>query len=117
MRQHEADAFGTALMDFYQGKSKVYHIERDDNYLDAGDLSVYFTTYSDWSELEKFAMEEVSGRVLDIGCGAGRHSIYLQEKGFDVLGIDVSPLASETWIKKNHASRYFRNQTVARRFN
>jgi SAM-dependent methyltransferase len=31
--------------------------------------------------------------VLDIGCGAGRHSLHLQEKGFDVLGIDVSPLA------------------------
>jgi len=38
-------------------------------------------------------MEFVKGRVLDIGCGAGRHSLYLQEKGFDVLGIDISPLA------------------------
>ena len=35
----------------------------------------------------------VKGRVLDIGCGAGRHSLYLQEKGFDVLGIDISHLA------------------------
>jgi SAM-dependent methyltransferase len=31
--------------------------------------------------------------VLDIGCGAGRHSLYLQKKGLDVLGIDKSPLA------------------------
>jgi len=38
-------------------------------------------------------MEFVKGRVLDIGCGAGRHSLYLQRKGFDVLGIDISPLA------------------------
>jgi len=35
----------------------------------------------------------VKGRVLDIGCGAGRHSIYLQNKGFDVVGIDISSLA------------------------
>jgi 2-polyprenyl-3-methyl-5-hydroxy-6-metoxy-1,4-benzoquinol methylase len=38
-------------------------------------------------------MEFVKGRVLDIGCGAGRHSLYLQKRGFDVLGIDSSPLA------------------------
>ena len=38
-------------------------------------------------------MEFVNGRVLDVGCGAGRYSLYLQKKGFDVLGIDVSPLA------------------------
>jgi SAM-dependent methyltransferase len=37
-------------------------------------------------------MQFAKGRVLDIGCGAGRHSLYLQGRGFDVLGIDVSPL-------------------------
>ena len=40
-------------------------------------------------------MKFVKGRVLDVGCGEGRHSLYLQEKGFDVLGIDNSPLAIE----------------------
>jgi len=38
-------------------------------------------------------MQFVKGRVLDVGCGAGRHSLHLQEKGFDVVGIDISPLA------------------------
>ena len=35
------------------------------------------------------------GRILDIGCGAGRHCLYLQGKGFDVTGIDNSPLSIE----------------------
>ena len=30
------------------------------------------------------------GRILDIGCGAGRHSIKLARRGYDVLGIDPS---------------------------
>ena len=30
-------------------------------------------------------------RVLDLGCGSGRHSIFLAEHGFDVCGIDASP--------------------------
>src|SRR5438093_10465509 len=42
---------------------------------------------------KKDAMRYGKGRILDIGCGGGRISLYFQRKGSDVLGIDVSPLA------------------------
>jgi 2-polyprenyl-3-methyl-5-hydroxy-6-metoxy-1,4-benzoquinol methylase len=42
---------------------------------------------------EKKAIDYAKGRVLDVGCGAGRHILYLQKKGLKVLGIDQSPLA------------------------
>lgn len=42
---------------------------------------------------KKKAVDYVKGNVLDIGCGAGRHALYLQNQGFEVVGIDVSPLA------------------------
>jgi SAM-dependent methyltransferase len=45
--------------------------------------------------MDRQAMAYVQGRVLDIGCGAGRHALYLQGQGFDALGIDNSPLAVE----------------------
>ena len=31
-----------------------------------------------------------SGFILDLGTGSGRHGRYLEEKGFDVVGLDIS---------------------------
>jgi len=90
----EEDAYGQEMWAYYNGERSFEIIERDDGYIDIGpETSVYFSSYEDWSPHEKKAMEFVKGRVLDVGCGAGRHSLYLQEKGFNVLGIDISPLA------------------------
>ncbi len=92
------DAFGHMLLDFHEGLRHGSEIvERDDGYFDAaGGPAAYFTEYRDWGPHEKKAMKHATGRVLDIGCGAGRHSLYLQKRGLDVLGIDVSPLAVKT---------------------
>jgi len=32
-------------------------------------------------------------RVLDIGCGLGRHAVYLAERGFEVTATDNAPAA------------------------
>ncbi|RLI41726.1 hypothetical protein DRO59_06190 [Candidatus Bathyarchaeota archaeon] len=88
------DAFGQMLWAYYNGQ-RVFEIdERDDGYIEASTSpKMYFSDYEDWPQHEKKAIKYVKGRVLDIGCGAGRHSLYLQKKGLDVLGIDNSPLA------------------------
>lgn len=88
------DAFGRMLWAYYNGQ-RVFEIdERDDGYIEASTSpKLYFSDYEDWPQHEKKAIEYIKGRVLDIGCGAGRHSLYLQKKGLDVLGIDNSPLA------------------------
>jgi len=90
----ESDAFGRMMWAYYKGKEICEIIERDDGYFSAyKSPKVYFSEYKDWPAIERKAMEFVKGIVLDVGCGAGRHSLYLQKKGFDVLGIDNSPLA------------------------
>ena len=89
----EEDAFGQSLWAYHNGRETLEIIERDDGYIDSIKTKIYFSSYEDWALFVKKALELVRGRVLDIGCGAGRHSSYLQENGFDVLGIDISPLA------------------------
>lgn len=79
---------------FYKGERASEIVERDDGYIDVSSgPQMYFSEYEDWHAIEKEAMEFVKGKVLDVGCGVGRHSIYLQKKGLDVLSIDNSPLA------------------------
>ncbi len=89
----EEDAFGQMLWSYYNGNEVFEVVERDDGLKNILDSNLYFLGYEDWHPIEQKAMRFVKGRVLDVGCGAGRHSLYLQKKGFDVLGIDVSPLA------------------------
>lgn len=87
------DAYGQQLLaQYHSQQTTVEIIERDDDYIDTGsDPGLYFTEYRQWSPLEKRAVKLARGRVLDVGCGAGRHALYLQAKGFDVTGIDNSP--------------------------
>jgi len=87
------DAYGQQLLEQYNSKSPTSEIiERDDGYIDTGsDPGRYFSNFKQWSPTERNAIKFSKGRVLDIGCGAGRHSIYLQQKGFEVTGIDNSP--------------------------
>ena len=89
------DAFGQEMWACYKGEEASEIVERDDGFFNASPKGprLYFSEYEEWDPIEKKAMDSVEGRILDIGCGAGRHSLYLQKMGFDVLGIDSSPLA------------------------
>lgn len=96
MLQDSQDAFGHGMLDFLRGTASSEIVERDDGLVGAnGGPGVYFRPFRMWHPLERKAMRYVRGRVLDVGCGAGRHSLYLQDKGLDVVGIDNSPLAIE----------------------
>jgi SAM-dependent methyltransferase len=89
------DAYGQEIWAYYNGKDVAEIVENADGYISASMFGPkgYFSDYEDWAPYTKRAMEFVKGRVLDVGCGAGRCSLYLQRKDFDVIGIDNSPLA------------------------
>ncbi len=91
---HE-DAYGHLIFDFFKGRRGREVVERDDGYIDPSEKlpEYYFSRFREWTPRERKAMRFVEGRVLDIGCGAGRIALYLQQRGLEVVGIDVSPLA------------------------
>jgi SAM-dependent methyltransferase len=89
------DAFGHLLADLVAGRPAVEVVERDDGCVFTGDPGIYLAPFRSWWPQERRAMRLVRGRVLDLGCGAGRIGLHLQDRGHDVVGIDVSPLAVE----------------------
>ncbi len=92
---HE-DAFGRALHDALRGRGGVATLEREDGFVDPDPAAIYLLPLRAWPAHQRCFLREVRGRVLDVGCGAGRHAVALQARGHDVLGIDVSPLAIRT---------------------
>ena len=104
----EEDAYGQAMLAHYHCNPSFEIVERDDGYFDVSSYgsTTYFSEYPAWKPIEQQAMTYVHGSVLDIGCGVGRHALYLQTHGWDVTGIDVSPLAIKVCqlrgLKKTH---------------
>lgn len=93
-RLRQGDAFGRALLAHLNGIAGISEIcERDDGFISALPVGVYFAEHRRWPRFEREAIRHARGRVLDIGCGAGRAALHLQRKGRAVTGIDVSPLA------------------------
>ncbi|MFD2727007.1 class I SAM-dependent methyltransferase [Hyunsoonleella rubra] len=95
------DIFGKALLDYLHGISTGSLTEENiitwTNISDKDILPLpyLFRDFSEMPKLEQRALELSKGKVLDVGCGAGSHSLYLQEKGVDVKAIDISKRAIE----------------------
>lgn len=98
------DAYGHAMLDYLEGRRNFTPmIERDDGLVDA-DFSMEHYFSGKWSVTDREALKLVTGRTLDVGAGAGRVALHLQERGRDVAAIDISPLAVEVCKKRGVAN-------------
>ena len=95
--KYALDLFGEALLD-YQNKNYIEDIKTFSS-LDEEDtmpLPYLFRSYKNMPVLEQKALQLCKGTVLDIGAGAGSHSLYLQNKGLEVTALDISSGAINT---------------------
>lgn len=95
------DIFGKALLD-YQNGNYTEDLVTSTNISDDDTLPLpyLFRDYSEMPKLEQHALQLSKGTVLDVGCGAGSHSLWLQEKGLNVKAIDSSEGAIEVAKKR-----------------
>ncbi len=91
------DVLGDAILDYQKGNYTediitFSSIAEEDSM----PLPYLFRDFSTMPNLEQEALKLCKGKILDIGSGAGSHSLYLQKKGFEVLALDASKGAIET---------------------
>ena len=94
------DLFGTAILDFQTNNSPENLITKT-TISDEDEMSVayLFRNFNEMPKIEQQAMQLSKGKILDVGCGAGSHSLYLQnEKQLDITAIDISENAIKTCL-------------------
>ena len=91
------DLFGKAILDFQTNNSPEDLItETSISEQDEMSVGYLFRSYDEMPKLEQKALQLANGKILDVGCGAGSHSLYLQnERNLDVHSIDISKQAVE----------------------
>jgi SAM-dependent methyltransferase len=86
------DLFGKAILDFQTNNAPEDIItETSISVADEMSIAYLFRSFSEMPKIEQKALKLSYGKILDVGCGAGSHSLYLQNnKNFDVTAIDIS---------------------------
>jgi SAM-dependent methyltransferase len=91
------DLFGKAILD-YQTHHNPENIITSTSISeeDEMDVAYLFRSFNEMPTIEQKALQLVKGRTLDVGCGAGSHSLYLQnERNIEVHSIDISKKATQ----------------------
>lgn len=106
------DVLGQAIYDYHHQKAtgKLW-IHNHYGPKEEMPIAAYFRDEDDMPDLEWVAMNECRGHVLDIGAAAGSHALELQQRGYEVTALDISPLAVEVMrergVKKAVAADIF----------
>ena len=80
----------------------------------------YFTEpHPDIERLANLFRKKGVQRILDLGCGTGRHLLFLLKRGFEVYGLDGSPNGLEiakNWLTEENLSSELTCQKIEHKF-
>ncbi len=109
---YKNDPIGNAVQDFFKtGKygTLIVHSDLCDD--DEIPVPYLFRTFDEMPPLEQKALQLCKGKILDVGAGAGSHSLYLQQQGFDVTALELSQgcvdVMEQRGIKKVKAENFY----------
>lgn len=86
------DLFGKAILDF-QTNNSPQNLITETSISEEDEMSVayLFRSFAEMPKMEQTALNLAKGKILDVGCGAGSHSLYLQnDRQLEVTAIDIS---------------------------
>jgi 2-polyprenyl-3-methyl-5-hydroxy-6-metoxy-1,4-benzoquinol methylase len=90
----DMELHGQAMLDYLNGDEDAYCIlRRDDGIAYPPIYARQFFYPGGLPELDQIAVDRCAGRVLDIGAGAGSHSLAIQDRGLEATSIDISEKA------------------------
>lgn len=95
------DPMGAAIQAYWEGEKnasiEVYTKQADPDEIP---VSYLFRKWEEMPEREQFALELCQGKTLDIGAGAGSHSLALQDLGKEVTALEISERSSAVMKKR-----------------
>jgi len=84
------DVYGKAILDYYNGQKVKLLTFSSIAGKDELQMKHLFRSFEEMPELEQMALDHSKGKILDLGCGAGSHSLFLEQKNLEVKAIDIS---------------------------
>lgn len=103
------DVIGNALLDYLNGNQSAKlilynHMKINNMYIATGKdrirVADFYKEIDNLMEVDRQVLNQCYGKVLDIGAGAGSHSLILMKKGIDVYSLDISPGAVEVMKRR-----------------
>ncbi|HKJ78073.1 MAG TPA: methyltransferase domain-containing protein [Prolixibacteraceae bacterium] len=95
------DPIGHAIKDYFE-YGHITDIKINTNYTEEESIppSWFFREFDKMPPIEQKALQLCKGKILDVGAGAGSHTLYLQQNGKDVTALEKSGLAVEVMKKR-----------------